>query len=140
MRLGSESGRRIWVMAFDKDFADGNPANASVRSTEKEALVSSTPAAPTDNIVGAPGPVFAAWDSELFVDSYVSKRVQTIINAKRGGNYGLTAPRGAGKSWLLNQAIEWATKANGLGLLFPSPSKDKPDAFLAALSEVFAQN
>jgi hypothetical protein len=127
-------------MAFDKDIADGNSANASVSGTRKEALASSALAVATDNIVGAPRPVFAAWDSELFVDSYVSERVQTIIKAKRGGNYGLTAPRGTGKSWLLNQAVEWATKANGLGLLFPSPSKDKPDAFLAALSEVFAQS
>lgn len=91
-------------------------------------------------MAGTTTPVFAAWNTGLFVESDVSRRVQSIIRSGRGGNYGLTAPRGSGKSWLLNEATKWAAEANGLGVLFPSPSKDTPDAFLAALSEVFAQS
>jgi hypothetical protein len=89
--------------------------------------------------IDLPSPVFAAWDSGLYVANEVSDRVKAIISAKLGGNYGLTAPRGSGKSWLLQQATSWANESKGLGLVFPSPSKDKPDAFLGALSEVFAQ-
>lgn len=107
-----------------------------------------------------PTAIFAAWDRSLFVDGKISGRIKAIIDAGRGGNYGLTAPRGAGKSWLLQQAIFWATSNNqpataamtaradpgpsvrgkGLGILFPSPSEGEPQDFLVALSEVVAQS
>jgi hypothetical protein len=107
-----------------------------------------------------PSAVFAAWDRSLFVDSKLSSRIKAIIDAGRGGNYGLTAPRGAGKSWLLQQAVYWAThddrssggktgdgpdgsasvREKGLGILFPSPSQGEPEDFLVALSEVVAQS
>jgi hypothetical protein len=86
-----------------------------------------------------PVSLFAAFDSDLFVPIRAWSRVEAILKAKRGGNYGVTGPRGAGKTWLMNRAVSYARGNKGLGLWFPSPSEYNPMAFLAALSEVLAQ-
>jgi KAP family P-loop domain len=82
--------------------------------------------------------LFAAFDQSLFVPRPSWGRIRAILDAKRGGNYGLTGPRGAGKTWLMRRAVAHANE-DGLGLWFPSPSEYDPRAFLAALSEVLAQ-
>ena len=80
--------------------------------------------------------LFAAFDNDLFVPRTAWDRVEAILAAKRGGNYGVTGPRGAGKTWLMSRAVSYAKEKSGLGLWFPSPSEYDPMAFLAALSEV----
>lgn len=83
--------------------------------------------------------LFAAFDNDLFVPQTAWDRVEAILAAKRGGNYGVTGPRGAGKTWLMSRAVSYAREKSGLGLWFPSPSEYDPMAFLAALSEVTSQ-
>src|SRR5665647_962146 len=82
---------------------------------------------------------FAAYSPELFVQSASWPRLELILREKRGGNYGIAGPRGAGKSWLMLQAAQVATESKGLAVWFPSPSEYNPLAFLASLSEVTAQ-
>jgi hypothetical protein len=60
------------------------------------------------------------------------------ILATNGGAYGLYGPRGSGKTWLMRQAIEWASSSGGIGLWFPCPSGYDASAFLAALSDTLA--
>lgn len=83
--------------------------------------------------------VFAAFSPELFVSSPAWDRIQRILDSNRGGNYGLSGPRGSGKSWQIQRAVAYANDHDGLGVWFPSPSEYDPKAFLSALSEVVAQ-
>jgi hypothetical protein len=93
----------------------------------------------SDHVSSESSSLFAAFSNELFVARHAWNRVESILDANRGGNYGITGPRGAGKTWLMTAAVNYARFNNGLGLWYPSPSEYDPKAFLAALSEVFAQ-
>src|SRR4051794_25393952 len=88
--------------------------------------------------------VFRAFERGEFLEWPAWKRLHKILNSN-GGSYGLSGPRGAGKSWLMLRAIEWTENPTadeprepGLGLWYPSPSEYDPLAFLASLSDSLA--
>ena len=87
--------------------------------------------------------VFRAFEPDEFLEWPVWGRLQRILRAN-GGSYGLSGPRGAGKSWLMMRAIEWVRRADdrsplgGIGLWYPSPSEYRPLDFLASLSDSLA--
>lgn len=87
--------------------------------------------------------VFRAFALDAFLEWPAWPRMREILESS-GGSYGLSGPRGAGKSWLMRRAIDYArnpedeTRPRGLGLWYPSPSEYDPHAFLAALSEGLA--
>lgn len=65
------------------------------------------------------------------------------VRPRGGGAYGLAGPRGAGKTWHMQRAVEMAREESalgqrGLGLWYPSPSEYESLAFLASLTETFA--
>jgi KAP family P-loop domain len=88
--------------------------------------------------------VFRAFEQGEFLEWPAWVRLRKILTAN-GGSYGISGPRGSGKSWLMLRAIEdvreqpddAATKT-GLGLWYPSPSEYDPLAFLASLSDSLA--
>jgi hypothetical protein len=86
--------------------------------------------------------VFRAFDVTEFLEWPSWKRLVKILGAN-GGSYGLSGPRGAGKSWLMLRAIAWAQEGDtrgggGIGLWYPSPSEYDPFAFLVSLSDSLA--
>lgn len=83
---------------------------------------------------------FAAFSPTLFVASQLSSRVADILNLNRGGNYGVAGVRGAGKSWLMQEAIAVALDQGGFGLWFPSPTAGDPEDFLVSISDVLAKH
>ena len=86
------------------------------------------------------GSLLSAFSSQLFVRSDAWRTILGILEAQGGGTYGLSGPRGAGKTWLMRNAIDWAEKYHdGLGVWFPSPSEYEPAAFLASISDVVAK-
>jgi hypothetical protein len=83
--------------------------------------------------------VFRAFEVGEFLDWPSWRRLVKILGAN-GGSYGLSGPRGAGKSWLMLRAIAWAEdleapRRAGIGLWYPSPSEYKALDFLASLSD-----
>jgi hypothetical protein len=77
--------------------------------------------------------VFRAFDPDEFLEWPAWRRLSRILGAN-GGSYGLSGPRGAGKSWLMLRAIAWAETPDGpgrtgIGLWYPSPSEYNPLAF-----------
>jgi hypothetical protein len=83
--------------------------------------------------------VFRAFEVGEFLDWPAWRRLLKILGAN-GGSYGLSGPRGAGKSWLMLRAIAWAEdleapRRTGIGLWYPSPSEYKALDFLASLSD-----
>jgi hypothetical protein len=64
-------------------------------------------------------------------------RVMSLLKSGHGA-YGLSGPRGIGKTWLMRRAVEYARDEGGIGLWYPSPSEYDSSAFLAALTETFA--
>ena len=82
--------------------------------------------------------ILSPFRTDLFVPNATWIELVRILNGHGGGSYGLSGPRGAGKSWMMGQAIHWAESQNGLGVWFPSPSEYEATAFLAALSDVTA--
>jgi hypothetical protein len=86
-----------------------------------------------------PATVFRAFVQDEFLEWPAWTRLRKILDAN-GGSYGLSGPRGAGKSWLMLRAICWAKEGPrpGLGLWYPSPSEYDPLAFLASLSDSLA--
>lgn len=81
--------------------------------------------------------VFRAFDEQAFLSGEPWQRLNAIL-ATTGGPYGLVGPRGAGKSWLMLKAVNWAIERGGIGLWFPSPSEYDSQAFLSSLSDSFA--
>jgi hypothetical protein len=81
--------------------------------------------------------VLGAFDEEKFVQVESWRQLERILRSN-GGSYGLSGQRGAGKSWMMNEALCWARKNGGIGVWFPSPSEYEPLAFLAAVSDVTA--
>ena len=55
-----------------------------------------------------------------------------------GGAFGLAGPRGVGKTWHMQRAVEFAREHDGIGLWYPSPSEYDSLAFLASLCEALA--
>jgi hypothetical protein len=91
--------------------------------------------------VGDGTTVFRAYERAEFLEWPAWKRLQKILRAN-GGSYGLSGPRGAGKTWLMLRAIEWIQEGEhrlpGIGLWYPSPSEYDSLAFLASLSDSLA--
>jgi hypothetical protein len=86
--------------------------------------------------------VFRAFERTEFLEWPGWNRVKKILGSN-GGCYGISGPRGAGKSWLMLRAIEDVREPDdgtlpGLGLWYPSPSEYDPLAFLASLSDSLA--
>jgi hypothetical protein len=82
--------------------------------------------------------VFRAFDPEAFLPWPVWKRLRKILTGN-GGCYGLSGPRGSGKSWLMQKAIQDAESQQGLGVWFPSPSEYQPEAFLTSLADTLGR-
>lgn len=80
----------------------------------------------------------SAYTPDFFTSTESWERLHGILSRGKGGSIGLSGPRGAGKSWLMGRAIDWASKNDGIGIWFPSPSEYDPIAFMASLSEVSA--
>jgi hypothetical protein len=87
--------------------------------------------------------VFRAFERSEFLEWPAWTRLRRILTSN-GGSYGISGPRGAGKSWLMLRAIEDVREPehpatpSGLGLWYPSPSEYSPLAFLASLSDSLA--
>jgi hypothetical protein len=82
--------------------------------------------------------ILSPFRADLFVSHATWVELVRILNGQGGGSFGLSGPRGAGKSWMMGEAIHWAESQQGLGVWFPSPSEYEATAFLAALSDVTA--
>jgi len=84
--------------------------------------------------------VFRAFETCEFREWPGWIRLRSVL-ASNGGSYGLSGPRGAGKTWLMLRAVVWARGESeggntyGLGLWYPSPSEYDPLAFLASLTD-----
>jgi hypothetical protein len=87
--------------------------------------------------------VFRAFERANFLEWPSWRRLEEILGSN-GGSFGLSGPRGAGKSWLMLCAIDEVRAARGdrpergIGLWYPSPSEYDPLAFLASLSDGLA--
>lgn len=80
---------------------------------------------------------FRAFSPDDFSPTPSWRRLERILGGN-GGCYGLYGPRGSGKSWLMLNAIYYASKKGGMGLWFPCPSKYDANAFLSSLSDNLA--
>jgi KAP-like P-loop domain-containing protein len=87
---------------------------------------------------GQPQTVFRAFERGEFQEWPAWRRLQRILESN-GGSYGISGPRGAGKTWLMLRAIDETrhpmTSSSGIALWYPSPSEYDPLAFLASLSD-----
>jgi KAP family P-loop domain len=81
---------------------------------------------------------FRSYSDETFSLTPGWQRLEHILTGD-GGAYGLHGPRGSGKSWLMQRAIQQADRAGGMGLWFPCPSEyAEASEFLSALSDNLA--
>jgi hypothetical protein len=76
---------------------------------------------------------FRAFEAADFVEWPAWRRLASVLSGN-GGCFGLSGPRGAGKSWLMLRAVEEARKKGGIGVWYPSPSEYDPMSFVASLS------
>ena len=83
--------------------------------------------------------VLGGFKRERFVQHKVWARLKATLENGSGGSYGVSGPRGAGKTWMMWEAISWARERDGIGVLFPSPSEYEPQAFLTSISDVVAR-
>jgi hypothetical protein len=89
--------------------------------------------------------VFRAFERGEFLEWPAWTRLRKIL-VSNGGSYGISGPRGSGKSWLMLRAIEdvkhppGPSTKPGVGLWYPSPSEYNPLAFLASLLESLASD
>jgi KAP family P-loop domain len=81
--------------------------------------------------------VFRAFSPLEFYETPSWRRLARVLTGN-GGSYGLSGPRGSGKTWLMMKAITEANANGGLGLWFPCPSRYDSDAFLSTLSDNLA--
>jgi len=88
--------------------------------------------------------VFRAFEHSEFLEWPSWARLRKILGGT-GGCFGISGPRGAGKSWLMLRAAIADVRGpvasysrSGLGLWYPSPSEYDPLAFLASLSDSLA--
>jgi hypothetical protein len=91
-----------------------------------------------DPALEQPRSLLEPFNSNLFVEHSGWTAVKQILEGSAAGSYGLSGPRGAGKTWVMEKALRRAEEQGGLGVWFPSPSEYEPIAFLGALSEVVA--
>jgi hypothetical protein len=109
---------------------------------EQRGTTEGSNAGPDGSATAAPVPmtVFRSFEPDEFLEWPTWQRLLRILRSN-GGSYGLSGPRGSGKSWLMLRAIEWVRSANdagqlgGIGLWYPTPSEYKPLDFLASLSD-----
>lgn len=85
-----------------------------------------------------PSGVVRGFDVDAFSEWEPWLRLRRLLHSGNGA-YGVAGPRGAGKTWLMQRARQFAIEGRGIGLWFPSPSEYDSVAFLAALSERFAE-
>jgi hypothetical protein len=88
----------------------------------------------------AGGSLLAPYGEQLFLEHPTWRSLLRILQARGGGSYGLSGPRGAGKTWMMEKARRWAKQGKGLGVWFPSPSEYEAMAFLGAISDVVASH
>lgn len=81
--------------------------------------------------------VFRNFSTDDFYATDSWRALLKILNGN-GGCFGLYGPRGSGKSWLMQMAIEEVETRGGLGLWFPCPSEYDANDFLSALSDNLA--
>ncbi len=96
------------------------------------------PAPPSPAVPPRAATILSPFKADLFISHATWIELERILSGHDGGSFGLSGPRGAGKSWMMGQAITSAGAQNGLGVWFPSPSEYEATAFLAALSDVTA--
>jgi hypothetical protein len=118
--------------------------------------VSAPPGAPVEHAPTPPGAeapptptadleetVFRAFARGEFLEWPAWTRLRKILGSN-GGSYGISGPRGSGKSWLMLRAIEDVKHPSepdgkpGVGLWYPSPSEYNAMAFLSSLLESLA--
>lgn len=92
----------------------------------------------TDLALEQPRSLLEPFNPDLFVEHHGWIGVKQILESSAAGSYGLSGPRGAGKTWVMEKALKRAEEQSGLGVWFPSPSEYEPIAFLGALSDVVA--
>jgi hypothetical protein len=85
-----------------------------------------------------PRTLLSPYENGLFVGHRGWVVLSQILESRGAGSYALSGPRGAGKSWAMERALESVKGRGGLGVWFPSPSEYEPIAFLSALSEQVA--
>lgn len=83
--------------------------------------------------------LFRAFGPEDFVEWDSWRRLQSFLNSG-GGCFGISGPRGAGKSWLMLKAVSAVREGGGVGTWYPSPSEYDPHAFLSTLSDNVAND
>jgi hypothetical protein len=83
--------------------------------------------------------VFRNFSADDFYPTESWQALTTILDGN-GGCFGLYGPRGAGKSWLMQMAIEEVESRGGLGLWFPCPSQYDAFDFLSTLSDNLANS
>ncbi|MER7585353.1 hypothetical protein [Kitasatospora sp. NPDC097691] len=79
--------------------------------------------------------VLTAFDKKYFIEHAAWRRLSGILEKGGGGSYGLSGPRGSGKTWMMFRASAWAEDRGGLGIHFPSQSDYDPVAFMASITE-----
>ncbi|MGZ4357925.1 MAG: hypothetical protein ACXVRU_14065 [Gaiellaceae bacterium] len=83
--------------------------------------------------------MFRTFERDEFLEWQPWERVRDHLHSN-GGSYGVSGPRGAGKSWLMLRAIDEVRapagrRGRGIGLWYPTPSEYNPLSFLATLSD-----
>ncbi|MEU8921621.1 hypothetical protein AB0D10_11905 [Kitasatospora sp. NPDC048545] len=82
--------------------------------------------------------VLTAFGKRYFIEHAAWRRLTGILEKGGGGSYGLSGPRGSGKTWMMFRASAWAEDRGGLGIHFPSQSDYDPVAFMASITENLA--
>lgn len=90
---------------------------------------------PDEPALEQPRSLLAPYSQKLFVAHRGWIGLSQILETRGAGSYGLSGPRGAGKTWVMERALEVTGENGGLGVLFPSPSEYEPLAFLSSLSD-----
>jgi hypothetical protein len=81
--------------------------------------------------------VVESYDPSRFLEWASWDDVMRLLRG-RGTCCGVGGARGAGKTWLLRRAADWANDHDGVGVYFPSPSAYDASAFLSGLCQALA--